>query len=514
MRPAREQLPLVLLHVAAQIGFGLLIARVYLARENSLERSGHWLATKTTLERSVMGAFNFMRGGQSVARSRLNLSAWFGYQEVLYKRPLRLREVEFDFELGPKAYLCFLFAKSDASFSGVRLSLSERFPSQFFTASDAGEFLTRSAFALPPLQPRSWHHARLSFARDEVSLEIDEKPLTRAPAAVPREQVVGFRGGRRVALVDNVVFREQTGDPLRPSSTVHESFGPTDFLEVAGLAVAALFVVNGALLAAGLRRAGRQIALGTLLANCVGALLMALLLGYQSFAASRYPALGRGLLASEQQWKIATGEDVRAQLRRQYGGAPKTNRILFLGTSQTWGAGAARRGDTFVEVVERRLGETLGSNDYECLNGGISAVDSSYLLEALESEWIRLGAKVLVIDLGNNDSDAERLGQNLLRMIRLARANGAEPIVVLEPNSAEDPDADLGALRARHDAMRRVAEAEKVSVVDMHEHLARNEDRGFLWWDSVHLTTFGQSLFAERLLPELQASLRRKRTES
>ena len=44
----------------------------------------------------------------------------------------------------------------------------------------------------------------------------------------PAEQVVGFRGGRRLALVDNVVFREQTGDALRPVSTVHESFAPSE----------------------------------------------------------------------------------------------------------------------------------------------------------------------------------------------------------------------------------------------------------------------------------------------
>jgi hypothetical protein len=53
-----------------------------------------------------------------------------------------------------------------------------------------------------------------------------------------------------------------------------------------------------------------------------------------------------------------------------------------------------------------------------------------------------------------------------------------------------------------------VAQAASAPIVDMQAYLAQNEDRGFLWWDSVHLTSFGQRLFAERLLPELVAVLR------
>jgi lysophospholipase L1-like esterase len=508
VKAARDSRALLLLHLGVQVGFGLLLARAYLLRENSLERSGHWLSTKTTLERGVMGAFNFMRGGQSVARSRLNLSAWFGYQEVLYKRPLALREAEFDFQLGPKAWLCFVFAKTDAGFAGVRLSLSERFPSQFFTASEEGEFLTRVPLQLPALKPRGWHRALLRFDARGAALLIDGKPVGEFQAPLPTPQLVGFRGGRRVALVENVVFREQTGDGLRPASDVHESFGATDQLRVSAATVLALLCLNGAAFWLLRRRDARRAAFATLLANGVGAVLVALVLAYQSFAASRYPALDRALQASESEWKIGTAEEVRALVRRRYAGEPRAKRVLFLGTSQTWGAGAQRRGETFVEVVERRLNEAGGPERFECVNGGISAVDSGYLVDVFESEWRRLGARALVIDLGNNDGDAQRLAQNLARLIALARASGAAPLVVLEPNSAEDPGADIESLRGRHAAMRGVAEAGGVPVVDMHAHLAGQEDRGFLWWDSVHLTSFGQRLFAERLLPELQALLR------
>ncbi len=51
--------------------------------------------------------------------------------------------------------------------------------------------------------------------------------------------------------------------------------------------------------------------------------------------------------------------------------------------------------------------------------------------------------------------------------------------------------------------MRRVGEENNVTVVDMHAYLLEHYDEGFLWWDNVHLTDFGQELFAQKLYEEL-----------
>lgn len=42
-----------------------------------------------------------------------------------------------------------------------------------------------------------------------------------------------------------------------------------------------------------------------------------------------------------------------------------------------------------------------------------------------------------------------------------------------------------------------------VPVIDMQGPLARRADDGFLWWDQVHMTSFGQRLFAEHLVEAL-----------
>ncbi len=70
----------------------------------------------------------------------------------------------------------------------------------------------------------------------------------------------------------------------------------------------------------------------------------------------------------------------------------------------------------------------------------------------------------------------------------------------MEPNSVEN---DTQSLLRHHAAMARVAEAPGVPILDMHSYLAERYDDGFLWWDQIHLTSFGHQLFAHRLFEEL-----------
>ena len=114
--------------------------------------------------------------------------------------------------------------------------------------------------------------------------------------------------------------------------------------------------------------------------------------------------------------------------------------------------------------------------------------------------------RIVIINLSNNDASANRLASNLDHMIKLSLAEGIQPILVLEPNSVEMKKEYL---LANHKSMRGVGKSHKVPVIDMHDYLRKEQDKGFLWWDSVHLTDFGQKLFAERLYEELLPLTRR-----
>ena len=51
--------------------------------------------------------------------------------------------------------------------------------------------------------------------------------------------------------------------------------------------------------------------------------------------------------------------------------------------------------------------------------------------------------------------------------------------------------------------MRRIAAANDLLLIDMPVRLYDHYDDGFLWWDRVHLSSVGQSLFADVLMDEL-----------
>jgi len=56
--------------------------------------------------------------------------------------------------------------------------------------------------------------------------------------------------------------------------------------------------------------------------------------------------------------------------------------------------------------------------------------------------------------------------------------------------------------------MKEIGDKNRIRVVDLHGYLMENGDRGFLWWDSCHLTDFGQELAAkvifETILHEIE----------
>jgi lysophospholipase L1-like esterase len=499
--------------LALQLGLALVLARVVGASRQSLERDGHWVSTKATLERGVIGAQEFLRGRQATAGQRLNLGAWHGYQEVVYREPIDPVEIACSIVLHGKAHASVVFDRTPAGFAGMRLSADPDRPSMLFRASPQGEFLERAPLGLPPLAAHQPHEVKVEFGEGTVSLTLDGRRLGPWPAAVTVPHQVGFRGGGRMAVVDDVVIRTRGADPLAPTASVYASFDADgDRRLLPGLLILVL-LANAVPLGVGWQRgpeAFRHGLLGSIVANATLTVLAAGLLAFLSLRAGHYPAADQSLRAGEQAWTRSTADDIRADIRRRYPAPPAagTTRLLFLGSSQTWGAGASLESEVMTVVLERMLnGSAEPGRRYECVNGGISAAVSGLLLELYEKEWTALAPRLVVVNLSNNDHDLPKFEANLRRIAQISRAASRHTLFVLEANSGEERPAALAELATHHAAMRSAAEKEGVPLLDMHAALLEQGDRGFLFWDVVHMTSFGQRLMAERLLPEVRRLL-------
>lgn len=494
--------------LAAQALLALALVEIHAASGSSLAATGHWVATKTTLERGLMGAEQFLHGKQAVSGQKLNLAAWHGFQEVIYRELVDPVEIRARISLGGRSHVSVIFDRDAAGFAGARLSLDPVRPSMVFRATPDGEFLQRWPLRTPGLAAHREHEVSVAFDADALRVRLDGAPAGAAPPLPTRPQQVGFRGGARNVVVSDVVIRRRGGGgDVSPEATLYESFRPRPRWDLAAGVALAVLVANGAWIAGRARRGGaaREALLGATVANLTLATLAGLGLCYLRMTAERYPAADAALRAGEHAWRLGQADEIRAEVRRQCPGPPPggTARVLFLGSSQTWGAGAAHVSDTIPATLQRLLDAQVGAGRYQVVNGAICSVDSAFLRGLYEREWAALKAELVVVNLSNNDTEPGPFGDNLRRIAQIARDAGSRALFVLEANSGELRPAVLEDLARRHVAMRVAAEAEGVPVVDMHAHLLELQDRGFLFWDLVHMTSFGQRLAAERLLPEV-----------
>jgi len=505
----RSLWPVLLVSGLLQAALGWLLAGAYLTRHNTLAANGRWSSTKTQLERGVLGAFSYVTEPQALAQGHLDLSAWHGYNEVSFARPTAAPSwIEFDFYLARGAYLVALFDRDrNGAATGVRFSGSARFPSAVLEVAADGGFDRRWPLAAPALPRTRQHHARIDLGEREVEVWLDGEPLGRFERPRPRGASFGFRGGLRTAWVDDVAVR------LGDGTTLRESFdAPPLAFRLRALAALSTVLLGAALFLLLRRRRGgndQVLVFQLVLLDFILLVAAAALYFFVLIQSSWYPNLDATLQRAEIYFNKGAGDRVRAEIRSRYADeSPEDKlRILFVGSSQTWGAGAALEDETFVARTERLLRARFPAPPLvECINGGISASRAAQLEQVLRGEWLSLRPRIVVIDLSSNDRGVEddSFAVAIRRMVEESRAAGAVPVLIKEPNAVGTVEPTL---LARHRELDEVGRETGTRVLDLHAYLLGFEDSGFLWWDKVHLTSYGQKVMAEKLAADLEPKI-------
>jgi len=540
----RSDWPLVAILLGCLVALSLLVAELGLYSRNTPEQHPEWVVGKSLPAVAVMGGRRVSTTRQLLAGNQLNLEAWYGHNEILLGRLLRLGELRFDFRLEPKAYLHLIFGKDGSGWSGFRLSRDPSRPSIRYRADRRGRFVETAPLDAVVLGD-STHSAALRCEEGACELHLDGQPVGRAPLAGDAERAVSFLGGRHPVDVDRVQVWDRDGVQI-----VDERFrNDRHFWRLTAWSfVASGLVLAGVLLLA--VRLGRQwrpslMAASLLLATSVvvlgGVLVFDLLYWSERYQygtnaawgtdytvnpaerlrkhlsaliapldtvsgdeaerarfhralASEEPHPGDELLlhvsrdpAGPLEFVGDSEEGIRAYLSER----PRPARlVLFLGTSQMWGSGAWRQTDRLLVQVHRRLAMTPGLGDLWLVNGSRQGSQSRKLLQRYRGHLALFEPDLVVVDLSNNDTDPRVFRANLRRLAKLNRERGVATLFVQEPNSVEWPSE----LSRRHAVMAEVGERAGIPVVDLHGYLAgpRVVDSGILFHDRVHLTSYGQ----------------------
>ncbi|MDH3745675.1 MAG: SGNH/GDSL hydrolase family protein [Acidobacteriota bacterium] len=506
---------ILLVCIVVQVLLGGVASKIYLAQHNTLHANGKWVSTKTQLERGLMGAFSFVTERQSLAGGALNLGAWHGNQEVFYHRPVtEVQAIKFDFQIDEDGYVVVLFdGEPEGGSAGVRFGAGPRHPSAFLEVTADGEFLRKELLDERSVEGKAWHRARIELEAGRVIAKIDGRELSAFNYERQTGRLVGFRGGgRRPVLLDNVEITLVSGE------TFSDDFNtPRSVLGLALVVSVILIALNLGLffLLARVTRSNRKtLGYSFLMVNLTMLVIGVLLFAFVLLRAGSYPGVGRALAEKEEYFGKGTAERVVAEIHARYpppemnagDGRGEPYRILFLGTSQTWGAGARREEETFVAGVEAILNTSVTTGRrYECINAGFSSLKAKGLLPILNWDLLPLRPEVLLINLSSNDrSNQGGFAANVRQMVESARQVGIRTVLIKEAN---DPGSTDRGLLARYAELDQVGAEFGLPVIDMHEHLRNYDDSGFLWWDHVHLTAYGQRLIAEKLAAELELML-------
>ncbi len=486
-----------------QIGLGVVVTQLYLSSHHSLYNNGNWIATKTTLARSVMGAYSYLFSLQTLHGGRLNLAAWHGYQEVVSREAFDLEALQFDFLLRPNAHLTLKLNRTDAGYSGVRISRNGNLPAIVFTASAAGQFSKKRRIeGLQQASLEGWHTMGVRMLEEDFAVVLDGQELATYTTAVARPQRIGFRGGKSGSLVDNIRVVERDGSVFR------ETFErPGAWLWVSAVGVAAiplLSIILFLLLRKVLRVSDKLLGFYFLMFTAVLIMAGVMLYGFLYRQKQYYPNADEKLRLEEEYGKENAAERIFDLIEREYGLTPNPDviRLVFLGSSQTYGSGAAIESETLVRQTERLLNERSGGPRFECINTAIHGYKLRDMARDYAERWAAMRPNLVVVNASNNDIGAgiRQFKRWLTEIIELSKGAGIKVVLVAEPNS---PERDRTSLPKYHAHMTWVGDRYGIPVLDMHGYLASRQDDGFLWWDWVHMTSFGQRLFAEELVDNL-----------
>ena len=460
---------------------------LYSQANNTLDRNGRWTSTKARLGKGVVGAVAFLTTRVALQGNRLNLGAWSGFHEVIYNEKIDPRAVEFDFNLPERSYLVFIFNRDERGASAIRLSRSDLYDNAYLIVGKNGGFLGKDRITAGNIKSGG-NHFKMLFGDGGFSVSINGMESYSRRMTILRPQSIGFRGGFENSFVDRLLISARN-----PAEDVRESFGnPRGFAE-AFIPLFSLFLLMDLVLFALKKSAGLDAALFALVRlNFSLALLGTLLFAadFHYLSALYYPRFTRYYGFKN---TIDPEKNILEKIDGKFHAPPAadTLRIMFIGSSQTWGAGAAADEETFVSLIEEKLNgpPRRSRRHYECVNAGIPGLKIKRLWELYEGNWLRLRPRLVVINLATNDRDTDPAAFSgyLEKFVSLNRSLGIKTLFVLEANSIQTLDAKVAEKR---ESMRRTASRDHIPVVDMNAYLARNDDAGFLWWDQVHLTSY------------------------
>ncbi|MDH5533483.1 MAG: SGNH/GDSL hydrolase family protein [Candidatus Pacebacteria bacterium] len=506
-----------LLILILNICSSFFISKLILLNNNNLQNNGNWVVEKTNLEMGVMGSYNFFSNTQPLNRDHLNLGSWHGFQEIHTKNEYDFNRVEYDIRVSSSGYLINYLMNNKGERIGFKIKKNEN---ECIKIDKGGKFIEREPVSLTLDEENKWVHISLNIKENNLSVNINGNIFSCNFENKSFEKI-GFKNGFSDVYLDNIeIFKDN-------KKLLSEDFSNTNHSVITFLKVLLCFIlVNVSIffIFKILIKNKKRLLFLLISLNLSALISIGLIFHYFNYKfLGNYPNLSstiNNLKKQEQVWVNNEVQTISDEIMEKNINDNR-DKIMFIGSSQTWGAGASQYNKSFTKVFEKLINEQntnsdstvsaeidkriLGieiKKDINVINTGISGTISSELLSEYKNQWINLNPKIVLINLSSNDFtyqvNQNAYEKNIRKFIEINKKESIETVLIIEANSKEyEMDNYL------HDILKDISVEENILLIDMNKYLEEIDSQGIIWWDFVHPTDYGHELIAKKLVEEI-----------
>lgn len=468
-------------------------------QNNTILNNENWFSEKINLSAGVVGAVAYISTRVSLAQDRLQLGAWHGYNMVTTYRNFVPKYAEFTTKVSANGNISFIFDKNSEGYKAVRLSTNDLIDSEFVEVDSLGFFKKHEKINYK-IPANETVRVSIRFHDKNLVVAVSEHTVAEIQIREVKAGAVGFKSEAGETWVDNVFIEDVSTEKFSDDFT---------FKYFSLYRLAFFFIIFGSFLIWDAKFWNNinflfvaRVAVAIFIFP-VAALNWVDLTKFSSFYKNQ-PSLIEILSQASKlrgiKNTISGVDEVRSKLANQEPDLRNKFQIVLLGSSQTWGAGAASEEFRLENIVEKRLKIKLKNSDLKVINLAVSGFRAHDMVDALS--WSNaLNPKYVIINLGNNDVAGESVRPQLLRLIEMSHKVGFKLYFVKEANYFLDRNTHLSDI---HAVISEVAIKNKITVINGDQALEQNSRSGFLWWDNVHLSSAGQKILADAIVDEIQ----------
>ncbi|GAB4013523.1 MAG: hypothetical protein Fur0010_10460 [Bdellovibrio sp.] len=470
---------------------GTYWAELFSLSKNTIQQNGNWQSTKMKLKKGVVASVQYFTDLHALSNQRLDLSKWHGHQEIGIIRDYNFDEVNISFEIHRNAYLDLLFGSDKDERYGLRISRLKSHPSQVFILNKYYQFVKSQEIDSDLINIKNENQISIKYANGLLSLKMNNIELGAPNFAWKLNSPLSLRGSFYPVIIEKVELK-QNGQIV-----FTENFASKKSL-LDALLIIMLSITTTVILVFLTKKKNNMSFLYGEIALKLTLLISTILFDQFVFEnlTSRY-LVQKNMHLGHKLFQLNALDDVKKNIQKQIEKKSDAPRILFLGGSQTWGAGSRFNPPFAKQVCENYL------KQYLCINAGISSAETNLFIENIEY-FKSLHPKIVVLNFGTNDKQKDQLKENLSFLIKTFKAIDSKIYVITEPNSGEWIDHFNHYHLDKLSAVKAAAQEEKVFLIDAQSRIHEWQSQGILWWDFVHLTDFGQIKMAELISREIR----------